>query len=307
MTAPAARLRADLAAKAVTVAPGCYDALTASLIERAGFPAAYLSGASIAYTRLGRPDIGLVSASEVAEVVGLIRDRCPDLPLIVDADTGFGNALNVQRTIRTFERAGASAIQLEDQVMPKRCGHLAGKKLVSTAEMVGKIKAALDARNDADTLIVARTDAIGVDGFEAAMDRAEAYVQAGADVLFVEAPRSLEQMRQITAAFASRVPLLANMVEGGDTPVSKADDLAEVGYRLVIFPGAIPRLMVWTVERFLADLKINGSNAAWADRMHDFKGLNAAIGTEEMLAIGRLYDEDISAAGLAAPAPIGVK
>ncbi len=307
MTSPAARLRRALADRtAVTVAPGCYDALTASLIERAGFSAAYLSGASIAYTRLGRPDIGLVAASEVAEVIGLIRDRCPDLPLIVDADTGFGNALNVQRTVRTFERSGATAIQLEDQVMPKRCGHLAGKKLVSTAEMTGKIKAALDARNDPDTLIVARTDAIGVDGFEAAMARAEAYVEAGADVLFVEAPRSLEQMRQITAAFGPRVPLLANMVEGGDTPVSKADELGEIGYRLVIFPGAISRVLVWTLEHFLADLKTNGSNASWSDRMHDFRGLNAVIGTEDMLAAGRRYDEDISAAGLVAPAPIGV-
>jgi len=276
-------------------------------VERTGFSAAYLTGASIAYTRLGRPDIGLVSASEVVDVIGLIRDRCPDLPLIVDADTGFGNALNVQRTVRTFERAGASAIQLEDQVTPKRCGHLAGKKLVSIAEMVGKLKAAQDARNDPDTLIVARTDAIGVDGFEAAMDRAEAYVEAGADVLFVEAPRDLEQMKRIASTFGSRVPLLANMVEGGITPVNKAEVLGEMGFRLVIFPGAIARVLIWTLEHFLADLKADGSSAGWSGRMHDFSGLNAAIGTEEMLATGRRYDEDISAAGLKAPAPTGVK
>ena len=162
MSGPAEALRSALARKdGAVLAPGCYDALTALLIERQGFEAAYLSGASIAYSRLGRPDIGLVSASEVAETISLIRDRCPSLPLVVDADTGFGNALNVQRTVTTFERAGASAIQLEDQEMPKRCGHLAGKRLVSTGEMAGKIRAALDARCQAATLIVARTDAMG--------------------------------------------------------------------------------------------------------------------------------------------------
>ena len=281
------------------LAPGCYDALTASLIERAGFEAAYLSGASIAYTRLGRPDIGLVSASEVAETVGLIRDRCPDLPVIVDADTGFGNALNVQRTVTTFERAGATAIQLEDQETPKRCGHLAGKRLVSTSEMAGKVRAALDARNDASTVIIARTDAIAVEGFEPALERAEAYLEAGADMLFIEAPRTLDQMRALCARFAGRAPLLANMVEGGSTPLKSADELAELGYRLVIFPGATARVAVWTLERFFADLKDQRTTTAWADRMHDFAGLNAVIGTEEMLAAGRRYDESVAAAGLA--------
>jgi 2-methylisocitrate lyase-like PEP mutase family enzyme len=300
---PAQALRAALARTGEAVlAPGCYDALTASLIERQGFEAAYLSGASIAYTRLGRPDIGLVSASEVAETVALIRDRCPALPLVVDADTGFGNALNVQRTVSTFERAGASAIQLEDQESPKRCGHLAGKRLVPAAEMVGKIKAALDARNDEATIILARTDAIAVEGFEAALDRAEAYLEAGADMLFVEAPRSPEQMRAICARFAARTPLLANMVEGGATPLSSADELAALGYRLVIFPGATARVVVWTLERFFADLKAQRTSAAWSDRMHDFAGLNAVLGTEEILAAGRQYDEAVAAAGLAPPA-----
>jgi 2-methylisocitrate lyase-like PEP mutase family enzyme len=284
------------------LAPGCYDALTASLIERAGFEAAYLSGASIAYSRLGRPDIGLVSASEVAETVGLIRDRCPDLPLIVDADTGFGNALNVQRTVTTFERAGASAIQLEDQESPKRCGHLAGKRLVSANEMSGKVRAALDARSDASTVIIARTDAIAVEGFEAALDRAEAYLDAGADMLFVEAPRSLDQMRTLCARFAGRVPLLANMVEGGSTPLKSADELAALGYRLVIFPGATARVVVWTLERFFADLKAERTSAGWSDRMHDFAGLNAVLGTEDILAAGRRYDESVAAAGLQASA-----
>lgn len=306
MSRPAQTLRAALGRGGqAVVAPGCYDALTASLIERQGFEAAYLSGASIAYTRLGRPDIGLVSASEVAETVGLIRDRCPDLPLIVDADTGFGNALNVQRTVTTFERAGASAIQLEDQDSPKRCGHLAGKRLVSQAEMVGKIRAALDARNDDATVILARTDAIAVEGFAPALERAEAYLEAGADMLFIEAPRTLDEMRAICARFAGRIPLLANMVEGGSTPLKSADELAALGYRLAIFPGATARVVVWTLERFFADLRAEGSSAAWAERMHDFAGLNAVLGTEEILAAGRRYDEAVAAAGLppaAAPA-----
>lgn len=301
MSGHAASLRTALGrADRAVLAPGCYDALTASLIERAGFEAAYLSGASIAYTRLGRPDIGLVSASEVAETVGLIRDRCPDLPLIVDADTGFGNALNVQRTVTTFERAGASAIQLEDQESPKRCGHLAGKRLVSANEMSGKVRAALDARRDACTVIIARTDAIAVEGFEAALDRAEAYLEAGADMLFVEAPRSLDEMRTLCARFAGRVALLANMVEGGSTPLKSADELADLGYRLVIFPGATARVAVWTLERFFADLKAERTSARWSDRMHDFAGLNAVLGTEDILAAGRRYDESVAAAGLPA-------
>jgi 2-methylisocitrate lyase-like PEP mutase family enzyme len=210
------------------VAPGCYDALSAVLIERAGFEAAYVSGASIAYTRFGRPDIGLVSFSEVTDCVAAIGDRV-EIPLIVDMDTGFGNALNVQRTVKLLARAGASALQLEDQVTPKRCGHLNDKQLVSTAEMVGKIKAALDARPDQDVLVVARTDAIAVEGLAAALDRAEAYVQAGADVLFIEAPQSVDELAEIGRRFKDKVPLLANMVEGGKTPLTDARALQALG------------------------------------------------------------------------------
>ena len=201
------------------VAPGCYDALSAVLIERAGFEAAYVSGASIAYTRFGRPDIGLVSFSEVADCVAAIGDRV-EIPLIVDMDTEFGNALNVQRTVKLLARAGASALQLEDQVTPKRCGHLNDKQLVSTAEMVGKIKAALDARPDRDMLVVARTDAIAVEGFRGrARSRGRAMREAGADVLFIEAPQSADELKEIGRRFKDKVPLLANMVEGGKTPI----------------------------------------------------------------------------------------
>ena len=232
-------LRSRLAAPPILVAPGVYDALTAHLAERAGFSAVYVSGAGIAYTRLGRPDIGLVAMSEVADTVALIRDRVGS-HLIVDADTGYGNALNVARTVRLFERAGANAIQIEDQDFPKRCGHLDNKTLIPAQEMVGKIKAALDARHSRETLVIARTDAIAVEGFEPAIARAVAYRDAGADVLFVEAPKTRDELRRIAPALKG-VPLMANMVEGGRTPALKAADLEALGFALVIFPGGIVR------------------------------------------------------------------
>src|SRR5579883_1139626 len=197
-------LRAQLAGKSIVVAPGIYDGLSALLAERAGFSTAYLSGASIAYTRFGRSDVGLVTMTEVAATLGAIAERV-SIPIIVDGDTGFGNALNVWRTVRHFERHGAAAIQLEDQSTPKKCGHLGGKALISVAEMVGKVKAALDARGSEATVVIARTDAIAVEGLGAALDRAERYVEAGADVIFVEAPRSREEMAAIVARFGARI------------------------------------------------------------------------------------------------------
>jgi 2-methylisocitrate lyase-like PEP mutase family enzyme len=286
------RLRAGLRERPPVLAPGVYDALSAALVAEAGFSAAYLSGASIAYTRLGRPDIGLVAMTEVADVVARIAERVPDLPVVVDADTGFGNALNVQRTVQLLERMGAAAIQLEDQQMPKRCGHLSGKRLVSRAEMVGKLKAAVDARRDAGTVLVARTDAIAVEGFEAALDRAAAYREAGADVLFVEAPQSREQMRAVGARFAPGTPLLANMVEGGRTPLLDAKALAAIGFTLVIFPGALVRSFAFAARELLAGLARDGSTAAFGNRMLDFNGLQAVLGTEAILAEAAQYDED---------------
>ena len=273
------------------LAPGCYDGLSAALVAAHGFEAAYVTGGSIAYSRLGRPDIGLVSMSEVAETIALIADRV-DIPLIVDADTGFGNALNVMRTVRAFERAGATGIQLEDQQMPKRCGHLAGKSLVSCEEMVGKIRAALDTREEA--LIVARTDAIAVEGFDAALDRAEAYVEAGADILFVEAPPSDEAMKQLCSRFAGRVPLLANMVEGGSTPIRPVDELFDLGYKMVIFPGSFARTVVFSANEMLATLKRDGTTEAYRDRMVDLKGINDAIGTGELVEQGRKYSPEMT-------------
>ena len=273
----------------IAIAPGIYDALGAVLVEQADFHAAYLSGASIAYSRFGRPDIGLVGMSEVAATLSAIEERV-DLPIIVDADTGFGNALNVQRTVRLFERNGANAIQLEDQTMPKRCGHLIGKKLVSAGEMVGKIKAALDARHNDDTLIIARTDAIGVDGFDAALERAERYTEAGADILFVEAPQSTEQMRHVVEQFKGRVPLLANMVEGGKTPQATANELDEIGFSIVIFPGGLVRAFAHMAKQYFASLHQHGTTMPFSDNMLNFEQLNDFLGTEDMLALGSTYD-----------------
>lgn len=282
-------LRARLNAPDILIAPGVYDGLTATLAEQAGFEALYLSGAAVAYTRLGRPDIGLTSVSEMADTMALIRDRTA-LPVIIDADTGFGNALNAQRTMRIYERAGASALQVEDQTYPKRCGHLADKSLISKAEMAGKIAAMGDARAHDGTLIIARTDAIAVEGFTAAMDRAEAYVTAGADILFIEAPRTGDELAAVAQAFKGRVPLLANMVEGGHTPITSATDLQALGFDIVIFPGGIVRALARTAQDYYASLRANGSNTPFADRMFDFDGLNARIGTPDMLALGQRFD-----------------
>ncbi|MCR0982398.1 isocitrate lyase/PEP mutase family protein [Roseomonas populi] len=282
-------LKRRLAGPRPVTAPGVYDALTGHLAEEAGFEAAYVSGAAIAYTRLGRPDIGLVSMAEVAETVSLIRDRV-SIPLVVDADNGHGNALNVQRTVRMYERAGANALQLEDQTLPKRCGHLQGKSIVSASEMVGKIRAAVDARASDETLIIARTDAVAVEGIEAALDRAALYAEAGADVLFVEAPRDATQMAAVVARLGGLRPLMANMVEGGDTPISTGEELGRLGFRLVIFPGGIVRALALTAQAYYRSLAAHGSNQPFADRMLDFKGLNALIGTPEMLELGARYD-----------------
>ena len=281
-------MRERLKKKDIVLAPGVYDALTALLAERAGFEALYLSGASISYTRLGRPDIGLASVSEVADTLANICARV-SLPVIVDADTGYGNALNVVRTVKTFERAGAAAIQLEDQSLPKRCGHLDGKSLVSTSEMTGKIKAALDARDQA--LIIARTDAIAVEGYNAAMERAEKYLEAGADVLFLEALRSVDDMKAAAKRFSGRAPLLANMVEGGKTPVLSAAELESIGFRIAIFPGATARRVAHAVQELFQILKLEGNTSRIRDKMFDFNGLNEVIGTPEMLALGRKYDK----------------
>ena len=269
--------------------PGVYDSLSALIAAQAGFEAVYLSGASIAYTRLGRSDIGLTTATEVAQTLAHITDRVA-VPVIVDADTGFGNALNTQRTVRDFERAGAAMIQIEDQTFPKRCGHLDGKGVVPVAEMQGKLKAALDARHSSNTLILARTDALAVEGIQSALDRAEAYLACGVDALFIEALRTPEQMQQACAQFAHRTPLLANMVEGGQTPTQSATELGERGFRIVIFPGGTARAVAHTLQGYYGSLMAHQTTTPWRDQMLNFDDLNQLIGTPELLALGKQYD-----------------
>lgn len=273
----------------VLLAPGVYDALSALIAEQAGFEALYLSGASIAYTRLARSDVGLTTLGEVVDVLGRITERV-EVPVIVDADTGFGNALNVQRAVRELERAGAAMIQLEDQTFPKRCGHLDGKSVIATAQMCGKLRAALDARRDAGTLILARTDALAVEGLEAALERAEAYLACGVDALFIEALRTHAEMDLACARFAARVPLLANMVEGGKTPLATAPELAARGFRIVIFPGGAVRAAAHSLAGYYASLHTHASTAPWRERMFDFDGLNALIGTPGLIELARRYD-----------------
>jgi 2-methylisocitrate lyase-like PEP mutase family enzyme len=287
--ADAETLRSRLTRKPIVVAPGVYDAFTALVGSQAGFTTLYVSGAAIAYTRLGRPDIGLVGMTEVADTLALIHDRV-DADLIVDADTGYGNALNVMRTVRRFERAGANAIQLEDQDFPKRCGHLDGKALIPAEEMCGKIRAALDARHSRETLVIARTDAVAVEGFERAIERAAIYRDAGADVLFVEAPKARDDLTRIVSALGARLPLMANMVEGGKTPPLPATELEMIGFALVIFPGGIVRALGRMAGDYYASLAANGTTEPFRSRMLDFDGLNDLIGTPKMVALGKRYE-----------------
>lgn len=284
-------LKERLRQSAPVLAPGVYDALSALLAEQAGFEALYLSGGAVAYTLLGRSDVGLTTATETADVLARIADRV-SLPIIVDGDTGYGNALNTQRTVRAFERAGAAMIQLEDQGFPKRCGHLAGKTVVPVREMCGKLKAALDARHSADTLILGRTDAVAVEGLDAAIERGEAYLECGVDALFIEAVVSAADMDRVCGRFASRVPLLANMVEGGKTPIQSAGELGARGYRIVIYPGGTVRFASRQLQRYFAGLKAEGSTRGFKDEMNDFDALNGLIGTPELLERGRRYAED---------------
>ncbi len=281
-------LKQLLSANKVLSVPGIYDGLSARLVELAGFEAAFLSGACLSFARFGRPDMGLVSAAEVAESVAVIRERTA-LPLIVDMDTGFGNALNVQRTVATFERAGASALQMEDQLMPKRCGHMRGKQVISAGEMVGKIHAALDARHSEETLIFARTDALGVNGFEDALDRAERYLDAGADAIFVEAPASLEQMQIIGERLGPRTPLIHNLVEGGQSPVQSAQELEALNYRIALFPASLLHLFIPSAQNMLAQLRQTGHLSELRNQMIDLSTVNDLLGADELLAASKQY------------------
>jgi 2-methylisocitrate lyase-like PEP mutase family enzyme len=284
-------LRQRLTQTEVLKVPGVYDGLSALLVQQAGFEAAFLSGACLSFARFGRPDMGLVSAAEVTDTIAILRDRV-DIPLIIDMDTGFGNALNVQRTVRDFERAGASALQIEDQQAPKRCGHMAGKTVISCAEMVGKIKAALDARQDEDTVIIARTDALGVNGFEDALDRAEQYLAAGADALFIEAPKNIEQMQEISSRFASRVPLVHNLVEGGNSPVPDATSLSELGYGIALYPAALLHAATPSAQQILKKIAQDGTTIGGELPLYDLSDINQILGAQQLIDAGNQYDPE---------------
>jgi methylisocitrate lyase len=280
-------LRKLLKEEEVLLAPGCFNALSARLVEQAGFKAAYVSGAAIAGNFLGQPDIGLTTMTEVLENARNIV-RVTNLPVICDADTGFGNAINMMRTVREFESAGLAGIQIEDQVMPKKCGHTEGKLLISKAEMVQKVKAAVDARRDPDFVFVVRTDAIAVNGLEDALDRAAAYQEAGADVIFVEAPRTPEEMHRICATI--KAPLLANMVEGGGkTPVLPIAELKKMGYKLVIYPVSAHMAAIKAMQEVLAVLKQDGTTARFSERMVPFQEMFEVVGRSTLKALEKKY------------------
>jgi methylisocitrate lyase len=268
--------------KQTVVLPGTFNALTAIQIERAGFSAVYISGAALAAAR-GLPDLGLLTMTEVLSDSATIA-HAVSIPALADVDTGFGAAISVMRTVREFEQAGIAGIQLEDQENPKKCGHLSGKRLVSSQEMVGKILAATEARRDKDFLIVARTDARGVEGLDAAVQRAQAYVEAGADAIFPEALESAEEFRTFAKQLAkqgAKVPLVANMTEFGKTPYLSFSEFEDLGYRVVLFPVTALRVTTKAVEQVLRDLKNHGSQRDLLGQMHTRQQLYELLQYEE--------------------------
>jgi 2-methylisocitrate lyase-like PEP mutase family enzyme len=258
------------------ILPGAYDAMSAKLIEETGFKAIYATGAGISNAQLGWADVGLTSLKEVVDIVARMAD-VTNIPIVVDGDTGFGNAINVIRTVKEFERAGVAAIQMEDQVSPKKCGHFNGKEVISKEEMVGKIKAALDARKDENLAIMARTDAIAVNGVEDAIDRAFAYYEAGAEIIFVEAPNTVEELRQITSSLKG-IPQVINLVEGGKTPLVSLKEAEEIGFKIMLCANTALRSAIKGITDSLKILKEEGSQenllpliCTWEERQSLFK------------------------------------
>ncbi len=280
------RLKALIERPEILLCPGTYDAYLARMVETAGFEAVYMTGAGVSHSRLGVPDLGLVSFSEMLDQAGRIADAV-EIPLIADADTGYGNAVNVMRTIRAYERAGVAGCHIEDQEMPKRCGHFDHKRLIPVSDMLGKLAAALDARQDPDFIIIARTDARGVLGLDEALERAQSYAAAGADVIFVESPRSEAELERIGKSLDA--PLLANMVETGMTPLLPAKQLERLGFSIVIHPGAIGRFIGKQLQPFLETLKREGTTISQLDKMLDFESQNAIVGLPEMLTRAKRY------------------
>jgi methylisocitrate lyase len=280
------RLRKLIDREEILLCPGTYDPLMAKLIGKMGFEAMYMTGAGVSHSTLAMPDLGLTTMTEMVHRATQLADAS-ELPLICDADTGYGNALNVMRTVREYERAGVAGIHIEDQEMPKRCGHFFGKSLVEKDEMVGKLKAALDARQDEDFVIIARTDARTAVGFDEALDRAHAYAEAGADVIFFESPRSIEELTEVPKAIGK--PVLANMVETGLTPLLSASELQELGYGIVIFAGSLARFLARQAEDFLQNLKDTGTTEAFMDRMNSFKEHNELLELPKFEELAKKY------------------
>jgi 2-methylisocitrate lyase-like PEP mutase family enzyme len=281
-----ARLKALFARRAATIVPGAPNALTARMIAEAEFEAVYVTGAGVTNAFLGVPDVGLITLSELADNVAAMRDVI-EVPLIADADTGFGNAVNLARTVKVLERAGANGMQIEDQVFPKKCGHFAGKEVIAANEAVQKIHAAVDARTDDDFVIIARTDARAVLGFEAAMDRARAFIEAGADVTFVEAPESFEE---IAAIAKLPVPQVINMVHGGRTPIVEQTELAAMGYGIVLYANAALQAAMLSTRRVLAHLRQHGSTKGFEDHLMSFAERQAVVGKAGYDEMERRYE-----------------
>jgi 2-methylisocitrate lyase-like PEP mutase family enzyme len=281
---PTRQLREKLSSGSPVIAPGAYDGISARLVAMAGFDAVYASGGAIARSA-GYPDIGLLSFSEVLERIEKIVEAS-DLPVIADADTGFGGSANVQRTVRALERAGVAAFHLEDQSFPKRCGHLDDKKLIDVSEMCRKIRIARHTLIDQDCMIIARTDAIAAEGFESALSRAEQYVKAGADMIFVEAPESLDQIRSVARRIPG--PKLMNMFYGGKTPLMSIEELSSLGYQLVIIPSDMQRAAIHAMQIVLAEIKRSGDSSAMAAQLTSFEEREKIVQTSRYLALDLL-------------------
>lgn len=296
MTTMAKRLRDRLKQQDILIAPGAHDVLTAKIIEKAGFEAVYMTGYGTSASMLGQPDVGLLTLTEMAQRASHMADAVK-VPLIADADTGYGNAVNVMRTVREYEKAGVACIQIEDQVAPKKCGHMLGRDIISKEEMIGKIKAACDARHNPDTMIMARSDARTKYGFEELVERAKAYEEAGADVLFLESLESEEEMRQVNKLF--KTPTLANMLEHGRTPLKSRAELQDIGYDLAIFCVSSTYVTAKAVMDLMNHLQDTGTTADYLDNMIAFEEFNKLIGLpvirelEKEYATGR--DEQIEA------------
>jgi methylisocitrate lyase len=288
------QFRSLLSRPEIVVVPGASSALLAKLVELAGFKAVYATGAGISNMQFGLPDLGLVTMSEILETVKRMNDAVA-LPIVVDIDNGYGNALNVYRTVRELSAISAAALQLEDQQLPKRCGHFAGKAVISAEEMVSKIKAAKDASLDPDLVLIARTDAIALHGFEDAMARAALFAEAGADVIFVEAPTTVEQLRQIPQRI--KLPTLVNMVEGGQTPLLDNKALQELGFKIVLYANAPLKAAVKGTQKLLERLQVTGTTAHCEDLMITMKERNEITGLPGMTELDERYKTQAAGSG----------